>query len=333
MKTTNKKEIQIFQGKSGEIQFTGDLQKQTIWGNLNQIADLFGKDKSNISRHIKNIYKTGELSQEQTVAFFATVQKEGDKLVERNIEYFNLDMILSIGYRVNSSQATKFRIWANNILKEYLIKGYTINQNRLQEKGLKELENTMNLIKKSLKSGDLSKDEALGLLDIITNYTNSWLLLQNYDEDKLDKHGKTKKLNYKLESKEAFESILKLKQNLIDKKEASQLFAQLRDTGGLESIFGNLYQTFGGKELYETTEEKAANLLYFVVKDHPFSDGNKRSGAFLFILFLAKNNILFDKTGNKKINDRALVAITLLIAESNPKDKDLMTKLLINLIN
>jgi len=333
MDKENRKDIQIFQWKSWEIQFTWDLQKQTIWWNLNQIAELFWKDKSNISRHIKNIYKTWELSQEQTVAFFATVQKEWDKLVERNIEYFNLDMILSIWYRVNSSQATKFRIWANNILKEYLIKGYTINQNRLQEKWLKELENTMNLIKKSLKSWDLSKDEALWLLDIITNYTNSWLLLQNYDEDNLDKHWKTKKLNYKLESKEAFESILKLKQNLIDKKEASQLFAQLRDTWWLESIFWNLYQTFWWKELYETTEEKAANLLYFVVKDHPFSDWNKRSWAFLFILFLAKNNILFDKTWNKKINDRALVAITLLIAESNPKDKDLMTKLLINLIN
>lgn len=333
MSKTNKTEIQIFQSNSWEILFKGDLQNHTIWGSLNQIAELFGKDKSNISRHIKNIFKTWELSQEQTVAFFATVQKEGEKLVERNIEYFNLDMILSVWYRVNSSQATKFRIWANGILKEYLIKGYSINQSRLQEKWLKELENTMNLIKKSLKSWDLSKDEALWLLDIITNYTNSWLLLQNYDEDNLDNHWKTKILNYKLESKEAFESILELKQNLISKKEASQLFAQLRDLWWLESIFWNIYQTFWWKELYNTTEEKAANLLYFVVKDHPFADWNKRSWAFLFILFLAKNNILFDKDWNKKINDRALVAITLLIAESNPKDKDLMTKLLINLIN
>lgn len=330
MKIENKNEIQIFQWNSWEIQFKWDITEQTIWGNLNQIADLFWKDKTTISRHIKNIFNTWELSQEQVVAFFATTASDWKTY---QVEYFNLDMILSVWYRVNSSQATKFRIWANGILKEYLIKGYSVNQSRLQEKWLKELENTMNLIKKSLKSWDLSKDEALWLLDIITNYTNSWLLLQNYDEDNLDKHWKTKILNYKLESKEAFESILELKQNLISKKEASQLFAKLRDLWWLESIFWNIYQTFWWNELYNTTEEKAANLLYFVVKDHPFADWNKRSWAFLFILFLAKNNILFDKDWNKKINDRALVAITLLIAESNPKDKDLMTKLLINLIN
>lgn len=333
MNQENRGEIQIFQTSEWKTEVQVIVENETIWINSKQIGEIFWKDRSTIERHIKNIYSTWELDEKWTCAKNAQVQNEWDRKVIRDKKLYNLDMILSVWYRVNSSKATKFRIWANNILKEYLIKGYSINQNRLQEKWLKELENTMSLIKKSLNSWDLSKDEALGLLDIITNYTNSWLLLQNYDEDKLDKHWKTKKLNYKLDSKEAYESIIELKQNLIHKKEASNLFASLRDREWLQSIFWNLYQTFWWNELYETTEEKAAHLLYFVIKDHPFFDGNKRSWAFLFILFLAKNNILFDTEWNKKINDRALVAITLLIAESNPKDKDIMVELLINLIN
>jgi len=332
MNKTNS-EIQIFQWSNWEIQFKWDFDSKTIWWNLNQISELFWKDKSTISRHIKNVYKTWELSQNQTVAFFATVQKEWDKFVERNIEFYNLDMIISVWYRVNSWEATKFRIWATSVLKDYLINWYSLNQKRLQEKWMKELESAVNLIQKSLKSWDLSKDEALGLLDIITNYTNSWLLLQNYDLDNLGELWKTKKLDYKLDSKEAYDSILALKKDLMDKGQASELFANLREDKWLQGIFWNIYQTFDWVELYETTEEKAANLLYFVVKDHPFSDWNKRSWAFLFILFLAKNNILFDNAWNKKINDRALVAITLLIAQSNPKDKDIMVKLLVNLIN
>ena len=171
------------------------------------------------------------------------------------------------------------------------------------------------------------------LLDIITDYTNTWLLLQNYDEDILDETGKTKQLDYKLQSEEAFDSLKELKINLISKKEATDLFAKLRENDALQGIFWNIYQTFWWKELYPTVESKAAHLLYFIVKDHPFFDGNKRSAAFLFILFLARNRILFDSHKNKKIGDRALVAITLLIAESNPKDKDMMIKLLIHLLN
>ena len=242
-------------------------------------------------------------------------------------------MIISVWYRVNSKQATNFRIWATWILKEYLIKGYSINNNRLQEKWYKELEQTLNLFKNTLNTWNLSQDETLWLLDIITNYTNTWLLLQNYDENNLIQSWNTEKLDYKLEANEAFQSLMELKENLLNKKEATDLFAKPFEKDWLKGIFWNIYQTFWWVYLYNSVEEKAANLLYFIVKDHPFSDGNKRSWAFLFILFLAKNHILFDKNWDKKINDRALVAITLLIAESNPKDKNVMVKLLVNLIN
>jgi len=325
-----KNEMKIFQGINWEIEFKWDINSQTIWWNLNQIADLFWKNKSTISRHIKNIYETWELSEKQVVAKYATTASDWKSY---QVEYFNLDMIISVWYKVNSKQATNFRIWATSILKDYLLKWYSINQKRLKEKWYKELEQTLNIFKKTIWTWILSQDEAMWLLDIITNYTNTWLLLQNYDENNLLESWKTKKLDYKLESSEAFDSLMELKQNLKNKKEATDLFANPRENNWLQGIFWNIYQTFWWNDLYNSVEEKAANLLYFIVKDHPFSDGNKRSWAFLFILFLAKNHILFDEKWNKKINDRALVAITLLIAESNPKDKDIMVKLLLNLIN
>ncbi|MDD2907451.1 MAG: virulence protein RhuM/Fic/DOC family protein [Candidatus Gracilibacteria bacterium] len=329
----NKGEIQIYKDKTGDIDVQVNFNEETVWLDSYQIASIFGKDRTTIQRHIKNIYSSGELNEDSTCAKNAQVQNEGERQVKRDKNLYNLDMILSIGYRTNSEKAMQFRKWVSNILKEYLIKGYSINKKRLEEKGYKELENTLNLFKNTLKSGNLSQDEAIGLLDIITNYTNTWLLLQNYDENNLLESGKTKNLDYKLDSEEALLSLMELKENLINKNEATDLFAKQRENEALKGIFGNIYQTFGGIDLYNSVEEKSANLLYFIVKDHPFYDGNKRSGAFLFILFLAKNHILFDNNGNKKINDRALVAITLLIAESNPKDKEIMVKLLINLIN
>ncbi|MDD3793919.1 MAG: virulence protein RhuM/Fic/DOC family protein [Candidatus Gracilibacteria bacterium] len=323
----NKGEIKIYKAKTGNTEIQVNFEKDTVWLSQADIQLLFGRDQSVISRHINNIFKEKELERE------SNMQKMHIANSDKPVYFYNLDVIISVGYRVKSIEGTQFRIWANNILKEYLIKGYSINQKRLEEKGYKELENTLNLFKNTLKSGNLSQDEAIGLLDIITNYTNTWLLLQNYDENNLLESGKTKNLDYKLEADEALLSLMELKENLISKKEATDLFAKQRENEVLKGIFGNIYQTFGGVDLYNSVEEKAANLLYFIVKDHPFFDGNKRSGAFLFILFLAKNHILFDNNGNKKINDRALVAITLLIAESNPKDKEIMVKLLINLIN
>lgn len=329
----NKGEMKIYKAKSWNIQVRVNFEEETVWLDSYQIADIFWKDRTTIQRHINNIYSSWELDREWTCAKNAQVQIEWWRTVKRDKNLYNLDLILAIWYRTSSERATQFRKWASNIIKDYLLKWYSINKTRLQEKWYKELEQTLNIFKKTLKSWELSQDEAMWLLDIITNYTDAWLLLQNFDEDNLTKLWKTKELDYKLEWDEAFESLMRLKHNLMNKKEATELFAKPREADVIQGIFWNIYQTFWWTDLYNSVEEKAANLLYFIVKDHPFSDGNKRSWAFLFILFLAKNNILFDDNGDKKINDRALVAITLLIAESNPKDKDIMVKLLVNLIN
>lgn len=329
----NKGEIQIYKDKTWDIDVQVNFKEETVWLDSYQIASIFWKDRTTIQRHIKNIYWSWELDKNLTCAKNAQVKNEWERLVKRDKNLYNLDMILSIWYRTNSEKAMQFRKWVSNILKEYLIKWYAVNQKKLEEKWYKELENTLNLFKNTLKSWNLSQDEALWLLDIITNYTNTWLLLQNYDENNLLDSWKTKNLDYKLESDEALLSLMELKWNLISKNEATDLFAKQRENEVLKWIFWNIYQTFWWLDLYNSVEEKAANLLYFIVKDHPFFDWNKRSWAFLFILFLAKNHILFDNNWNKKINDRALVAITLLIAESNPKDKEIMVKLLINLIN
>lgn len=332
----SKGKIKIYKAKTWGTEIQVKFDKESIWLTQEQISVLFWVDRTVITRHINNIFKSWELEKEQVCAKNAHTTKHWalkGKTQTKIINFYNLDMIISVWYKVNSKQATDFRIWATSILKDYLVKWYSINQKRLEEKWYKELENTLSLFKKALKSWNLSQEEAIWLLDIITNYTNTWLLLQNYDENNLLESWKTKILDYKLESDEALLSLMELKENLISKNEATDLFAKQREKEVLKWIFWNIYQTFWWIDLYNSVEEKAANLLYFIVKDHPFFDWNKRSGAFLFILFLAKNHILFDKDWNKKINDRALVAITLLIAESNPKDKDIMIKLLINLIN
>ncbi len=322
-------DIHIFKKKDWDAEIQVKLENENIWLTQEHISMLFWVQRPAITKHIKNIIKDEELTLESVCSKMEHTANDGKKY---QTKFYNLDMILSVWYRVNSKEATSFRIWANKILKDHLIQWYTINKKRIQEKGLKELEGSINMIKKALISWDLWKEEALGFLDIITNYTNSWLLLQKYDEGSLKETWKTKNLNYKLEAKEAYNAILELKQNLVSKWEATDLFAKNKEKYWIESIFWNIYQTFWWADLYTTTEEKAANLLYFIVKDHPFIDGNKRSWAFTFILFLAKNNLLFDENWERKINDRALVAITLLIASSNPKDKELMVKLVMNLI-
>lgn len=324
-----KKEIILYTSKTADIKISPLLQDDTFWLSQEDIATLFGKWRTTITEHLWNIFKEEELVKSEVILNVGN----SDNSVGKGKTLYNLDAIIAVGYRVNSKEATQFRIWATSILRDHITKWYSLNQKRLQEKGYTELETAMNLVKKAITSGDISKDEALGLLDIVTGYTNTWLLLQKYDEDNLLREGNTKELKYKLDADEAYTSLIKLKKDLIGKKEATDLFARLREEKALEGIFWNIYQTFWGQDLYPSLEEKAAHLLYFIVKDHPFSDGNKRSGAFLFILFLAQNNILFDREWNKKINDRALVAITLLIAESNPKDKEMMTTLVTNLIN
>jgi len=316
----------IIKFKDGEIEVLPKIKDESIWVTQKQLCELFERDKSVISRHIRNIFKSGELDKNATVAKFATVQKEGDREVVREIEYYNLDVIISVGYRVNSKRATKFRQWATSVLKEYILKGYVVNKKRLDE-----FEKEISLLIKTIKSSNLKEAEAKGFLDIITKYAKSWILLNKYDENALE-FPKGKKAEFILDYDEAKENIEKLKSDLISKKEATELFGMERENS-FKGILRNIYQTFAGEELLPTIEEKAANLFYYIVKDHPFVDGNKRIGAFMFVLFLSKNNYLYDKEGKIKINSNALVSLALLIAHSNPNEKDLIIKLIMNLIS
>lgn len=323
-------EIIIYRSKDGKAELEVKLREETVWLSLNQIANLFNTDKSGISRHIQNIFKNGELMRKTTVAKFATVQMEGGKAKSRDIEYYNLDAIISVGYRVNSKRATQFRVWATSVLKNHILQGYTINQKRLQEKGLNELEEAIGLIKQTLQSRALSDNESKGLLDVITTYASTWLLLQKYDQSAIPKP-KTKRARKKFDYGFCRQAINQLKGELMKKKEAADLFGNERGET-FKGIIGNIHQTFDKKDLYPSIEEKAAHLLYFIIKDHPFTDGNKRIGSFIFIVYLAKNNYLYRKNGERKINDNTLTALALLIAGSDPKQKSLMVLLIMNFL-
>lgn len=323
MDTKNK--IIIYTSPDNQIEVTVKIQDETVWLTLNQIAEFFGRDKSVISRHFRSIFSSGELSQEQTVAKNATVQIEGKKEVIRQIEYYNLDAIISVGYRVNSTRATQFRQWATARLKEYLVQGYSINQKRLDE-----LQKTIQIISEKSK-GDLSLVEARGFLEIISTYTESFILLNQYDAGSLEIDG-SPDITYIIEYSEAHTVIGELRSKLMEKWEASDLFGNEKDQS-FTGILSSIIATFDGAYLYPTIEEQAAHLLYFIIKDHPFSDGNKRIGAFLFVWFLEKNRHRFRRNGDVKINESGLVSLALLIAQSDPKEKEMMIRLVINLIN
>jgi prophage maintenance system killer protein len=330
MDMENKGAIFIYESPDGQASIDVTLENETVWLSLVQMSDLFNKDKSVISRHLKNIYKEGELEKSSTVAKNATVQFEGKREVVREIEFYNLDAILSVGYRVNSKRGTQFRIWANKVLKDYLITGYAVNEKRLQEQSrqLEELKQTVKLLGNVVGAKDLTSDEATGLLKVITDYTYALDILDQYDHQVLEIHSTTSQELFQITYKEAMKAI----QGLRDKFGGSSLFGNEKDES-FQSSLGAIYQTFGGHDLYPSVEEKAANLLYFVVKNHSFSDGNKRIAAFLFVWFLEKNAILYKADGTKRIADNALVALTLLIAESKPEEKDMMVKVIVNLIN
>lgn len=319
-------EIIIYQNDNDEVQIEVQFENETFWLSLNQIATLFERDKSVISRHLNNIYKEGELDVDSTVAKSATVQHEGSRKVKRTIEYYNLDAILSVGYRVNSKRGTQFRQWATQRLKDFLIKGYAINQKRLDE-----LQQTVQLIQKSIDE-DTNLKEAKGLLEIISQYTQSFVLLNQYDSNSIEPQKLNEHVTYEIGYDEAKAAIMELKRQLIKQKEATSLFGNEKDRS-FEGILQSVIQTFDGQYLYATIEEQAAHLLYFVIKSHPFSDGNKRIGAFLFVWFLEKNRHRFKKSGEVKINDNALVALALLMAQSDPSEKELMIKLITQLIN
>ena len=320
-------QIIIYQTADGHATLDVKLENDTIWLSLNQLTTLFERDKSVIAKHLRKIFKEGELDRDSVVAKNATTANDGKIYV---IDYFNLDAVISVGYRVNSKRGTQFRIWANKVLKEYLVKGYAINEQRLKEQNdqFSSLKQTVSLLGNVLKNKELTSDEATGLLKVVTDYSYALDILDKYDHQALTIEGTIDHLLFVATYDEAIQAI----QDLKDKFGGSTLFGNEKDDSFKGSI-GTIYQSFGGVEFYPTIEDKAANLLYFVIKNHSFSDGNKRIAAYLFVWFLDKNGILYREDGSKRIADNALVALTLMIAESKPDEKDMMVKVVINLIN
>lgn len=301
------------------------LEESTVWLSLNQLVDLFERDKSVISRHLRNVFEEKELNKEAVVAKYATTASDG-KIYK--VEYFNLDAIISVGYRVNSIRGTQFRIWATNVLRKHLVDGYTINKKllKVQQNKINELQNAVRLLGNVALLEGVS-DEAKGIVQIISEYSRALNILDDFDHQRLASPKGTKKSKYTLTYEEARNIIEQMKKKFRD----SALVGQEKDKSFQGSI-GSIYQTFDGKDVYPTTEDKAAHLLYFVTKNHSFVDGNKRIAAALFICFLQKNGILLGKDGNKRIDDNALVALTLMIAASKPSEKDIMIKVILNLL-
>lgn len=323
----NKGEIIIYQTPDGKSQLDVKLDNETVWLSQTQMIDLFQSTKQNISLHINNVFKEGELDKKATVKQYLTVRQEGNRAVKRQIEYYNLDVIISVGYRVKSQRGTQFRIWANSVLKEYLIKGYAINQNAKNEQ-LEDFKKTVKLLSNVIDSKALSADEATGLLRVITDYTYALDTLDRYDFQKLEIEKTTANEPFKANYGNAMEAIHVLR----DKFGSGGLFGNEKDQSFKSSI-STIYQTFGGEELYPSIEEKAAMLLYLVTKNHSFSDGNKRIAAFLFLWFLEQNGILYRNDSTRLIENNTLVALTLMIAESRTEEKDIMVKVVVNLIN
>ena len=315
--------IEIYKSKTGETQVEVRFEHDTVWLNLNQIAQLFGRDKSVISRHLSAVFRDNELDRHSVVAKNATTALDGKTY---QVDLYNLDAILSVGYRVNSKQGTQFRIWATQRLRDYLVEGISINKKRLQE-----LEKIVEVISKTTIDQTHDLAEAKGLLHILNHYTKSFILLNQFDSASLPLQNLNGVVTYQIEYDEAVQAIEILKSELIQKNEATPLFGNQKDKS-FEGILRSILQTFDGNYLYPTIEEQSAHLLYFVIKNHPFSDGNKRIGAFLFVWFLEKNSHLLKHNGERKINDNALTALALLVAQSNPEDKELMIRLICNLI-
>ena len=322
--------VAIYQSADGSIATEVRLEGETVWLTQKQMAELFDKNVPNINEHISNIYSEGELEAAATIRKFRIVRQEGSRQVEREIEHYNLDVIISVGYRVKSRQGTQFRIWANRVLKDYLVQGYALNQQRLeaQQEKLAELRQAIVLSSRLIHNKDLSATESQGILAILEKYSHALTVLDDYDHQRLritETHAAA--------------------QPRITYDEAVRQIRLWREREGLGGLFGNekddsfrssletIYQTFDGKELYPSIEEKAANLLYFIVKNHSFTDGNKRIAAAIFVWFMERQGFLYNAEGEKRIADNALVAFTLLIAESKPDEREIMVKVVINLIN
>ncbi len=320
--------IIIYQTSDGQTQLDVRFEKETVWLTQAQMAELFQTDRTSIVRHINNIYKSEELDPKSTCAKIAQVQTEGKRQVTRLIPYFDLDMIISVGYRVNSKRGVQFRQWANRVLKQYLIKGYAVNE-RIRKEQISELRQLVQVVGRTLQSKEIANTvESQDLLNVVVDYTYALDTLDNYDYQRLNIEKTTTDEPFHATYENAMREINMLKQ----KFGHSALFGNEKD-GSFKSSIGQIYQTFDGEDLYPSVEEKAAMLLYLVTKNHSFSDGNKSIAATLFLWFLNGNHILYNPDGSKRIADNTLVALTLMIAESKTDEKDIMVKVVVNLIN
>ena len=320
--------IMLYTSEDNTIQLDVKLEQETVWLTQAQMAQLFGTDRTTIVRHISNIYKCEELEEKSTCAKNAQVRFEGNRRVVRQIPYYNLDMILSVGYRVNSKNAIAFRHWSSNVLKDYIVKGYAV-RDQLQLQHYNELKDIVSLMSRTMALQEHPKgDEYAGLFNVISDYVYALDTLDHYDYQELTIQKTTRTEPFHATYENAMDAINRLK----EKFGGSALFANEKDDSFKSSI-GQIYQTFGGEELYPSVEEKAAMLLYLVTKNHSFSDGNKRIAAMLFLWFMEKNGILYAPDGRKRIGDNTLVALTLMIAESRTEEKDIMVKVVVNLIN
>lgn len=321
-------EIVIYQSEDGKTVLDVRLEDDTVWLSQQQMSELFQTDRTVIGRHIRNIYKDGELEEISTCAKNAQVRMEGNRMVTRSIPYYNLDMIISVGYRVNSIRGVKFRQWASSVLKQYLIKGYAVNES-MRKKQVAELRQLVQMLGRTLRhSPDPLKEEQSALVDVVVDYTYALDTLDDYDYQRLGIKNTTAHGAFRATYEGAMQEIRQLR----EKFGGSALFGNEKDDSFRSSI-GQIYQTFDGMELYPSVEEKAAMLLYLVVKNHSFSDGNKRIAATLFLWFMNNNGILYREDGTKRIADNTLVAITLMIAESRTEEKDVMVSVVVNLIN
>lgn len=331
MAAENKNEIVIYKDQDGPAVIVS-FGKETVWLSQADMVNLFQKNQQTISEHIRNIYKEKELDEEKTTLKQANTGNSGIGTNKPTI-FYNLDVIISVGYRVKSQNGTRFRIWATTRLRDYLLKGYAINKDRLSENKdakVKELQSAVKLIQNAIQNNKLDGYEK-EVLNIITDYASTWTMLYQYDEQKLLPETETKKTVSVLDYDKVIKSIERFRTRLIKDKQAGDLFGKEQGEK-LKALLGNVEQTFAKKNLYRSFEEKAAHLLYFAIKDHPFADGNKRIGALMFMLYLIENNRVYNKKGERIINDNALTAIALLIAESKPDQKEVMTKLVASLI-
>lgn len=324
----NRGEIIIYRAEDNTVQLDVRMENETVWLSQQQMVQLFNSTKQNISLHIGNIFREGELQKEATVKEYLTVQTEGNRQICRKVLYYNLDVIISVGYRVKSQRGVQFRQWANRILKDYLVKGYAVNE-KLRREQLSDLRQLVQIVGRTVQSKAVeSADETQAIFDVVLDYTYALDTLDNYDYERLTVKETTPEERFHATYENAMQTIAALR----EKFGGSTLFGNEKDDSFKSSI-GQIYQTFGGKDLYPSVEEKAAMLLYLVTKNHSFSDGNKRIAATLFLWFLNNNGILYREDGTKRLADNTLVALTLMIAESRTEEKDTMVKVVVNLIN